>query len=1549
MARRFNLKFVGIFSSAALGAVGMVYVIEKLFIHQHPDQYINLAHEAEANQQWADAVDDWNKAIAITPEDPELWTEQGIALHQLAKIQSDVTGKPRDELAWEHALEIDPNYLPAVRALVHYWREQMGTSPGVIAYQQALDRAEQFLRLAPTDPEAQDIQAFLYTTTIQGYISGIDSDEQRVNDTVDQMRQLMAKDPANADLPYYLATLDIRRAADVAKTGDSDTQAAAAAALYQQAEQEMTTALTGQDSNPLMHYRAAQIFAMLSSTDPFSPQKKADYLSRASQEVDKSLAELKGSEPRFTEIHVFAARMAIDHDLPKAKQVMRSLLAQKGSDPVALLQAAQVLERMPEFRPQAIETLQSAFNAGNNVSEIDVRRYEILAALTELQISEFADSPDGDAKNELKTEIDGHLKQMVDAGRNRTRLARAQAFYYMTQHDYIDTIQALTAAMAADPQASNNVDLMYVLAQAYMQAGERQQAEVYLRQVVLARPDIIDARKMLVQVLSSDRTEDSRQQISEQLDYLVRAAPNDPSVIRLEMLQMDPDRDADQLKAMYAKLPEETVPDIRVKASIAITAMKDPNEAVRLMAKWVSMQPDDVNAIAELAEVYSSMKQNDLAVATVQKGLTAHPNDPNLLLLLKKLQNASPEELERYKEQLIAQTTDQFTREMQEAAAAEQAHDTAGVEQHLKAAEAIKPTDTDVWQHLYTLYLSTKQFDKVDPYVDKLASVNFDQAHGALYHFEVAHAKNDVQQMMDIASQLVTDLPEFAMSYYCLGQACQAQGQWEQAIANYDTALQKKGGGAHDAAMMLKAEIDCYYHMNRPDRAVVAMDEGRRRFPNDPDFSMMKLRYEMTHGEPEAAAQELDEMRRANPTMPEIYLDLATAQMQVAQLKRRIPDVDAANAALQSARDTLEDASNRFPDDLRVARELADILRTGGDVPGGEAVLQKLGEQPAWQGRAETQELLAEYYTHAKLLDKAEAAYRSAMIRSGDDPGYQTMYAQFLASNKRYDDALALLQSANTQDIHIQRQILSVLVAAGRLDDAETAIKSILDTHPPDAAELQANWAELEMNLGRFTSATDHDAKALAIDPKSASALSIRGRLRMLQVPPDTDGAMADLTSALASKPNDSQILLVLTEVYLARFDTDGAIQLLEGAIRANPDDIKARLRLATIYASSEPVRLDDALRVIQDGLSLPENSDNPDLQIALSKIDRAMGKVQDAIDALAEPLRLDPNNLSLLQNYLSLLLDAGQYDRVVQGVNGIVASPAAAEQAWFWKARGQAKAHLGDKAGASSDLLHALDLAESHHDIVEAVGAVDAIAADVSADQAIELARKRQGTDTQWDICLIKLDHERGDDAEAVQLLEPILSASGNLPPAERTTYLQLAGVIYSDAHPKPLVDKGYAVYRQLLDINPNDVQALNNLACLCSDGFQPPRVDEGLGYVRRAIDILSKRGVSDPTIDDTYGWLLVLGGQTSDGIEVLRHAMDRQPLIIGYYHLGEGYLRSNRPEDAQLQVNLALEAIAKAQAANQPVDPVTRAKIADLSSRVLDSLRLRTSGSVP
>ena len=232
--------------------------------------------------------------------------------------------------------------------------------------------------------------------------------------------------------------------------------------------------------------------------------------------------------------------------------------------------------------------------------------------------------------------------------------------------------------------------------------------------------------------------------------------------------------------------------------------------------------------------------------------------------------------------------------------------------------------------------------------------------------------------------------------------------------------------------------------------------------------------------------------------------------------------------------------------------------------------------------------------------------------------------------------------------------------------------------------------------------------------------------------------------------------------------------------------------------------------------------------------------------------------------------------------------------------------------------------------------------------DEAIKYVAPRVGSDPRWAVALVTLYHEKGDDDSAVEALEPILAASAAMPPADRVTILQLAGTVYQTARPKPFTDKAYQCYKELLAINPTNLAALNQMACLCADGFSPPKVEEGLSYIRTATEIMTNNGTSEPKLDDTYGWLLILGGSPSEGVGILRKVIDRQPFPEAYYHLAEGYLRMDRPQDAQKQVNAALASIAKAQQANQPVSPVTRAKVEDLSNRVLNSLG-GTSGTLP
>jgi len=1547
--RRVNIKFVAIAGAAVIVLGFAALLIVRRLNRTHPEQFVAAARQAEAAHRWADAVGEMQRAVAAAPRDPQLLTEFGNDLHQYGQENLDVVRRQQDQMEWTAALEIDPNYVPAIKGLLAFWRARAANN--ATAFANARDRAEQLLLVAPNDPDAQDTASFLYTMTVEGWINGLETDETRVTQAEQKLQALSAKDPANADLPYCLAQLAIYRGQQIVRDRSDAIQPASATAQYKKAADIMAKALAAQDKNAAMHYDDARINVMLEKADQSSADATQRYHAGAIKEMDRAMALVSPSDKQFVEISLGAAELALsDNDITKAHSVAARLMAERGTDPAVLFNVSFLLRVMPDLRPAAIQTLQHALDADNQTAEITLHRFSLLAPLVDLEISQLEDTRDQTAAAKLKDQITQYIQQLDKANINPLMVVTDQGRLAMATGDNIPAVQLLTAAINSNPDVAGNRDILWMLAQAYNKIGEREQALDYSNRTVLRDPDFLPARKLLVELLTSEGTEEARRQISQQLTYLIRATPNDPDVLRLQLMQLDPQADADQIKALYAKLPETTTTEMQQKASAAVSPqVHDGNEAVRLYAKAMQTDPKNPDLVVNLARVYAGIGRRADAIATIENGLIANPNDPQLELILKSLEDAPATEIQKFQtEMLEKQNPDPVARNLALAEEALKSGDLAGALSHIQAAAKIAPDNDDVQGLWFRYYVITKQWDKLGPVVQKLAAANSDKAHGLLYQFLWAQAQGDVQRQIDLGGQLTTQLPEFAMSYWCLAQAYQAAGQYQQAINNYDTALQKKGVDLQ-AADWLKQEISCYYAVNDPDRALQAIEAGRRRYPNDDDFRLLLIRHESDHGDAEAAERDLESMLADHPDDPNVVLDLASARMQIAILKVRNGNAVEAAAAANSARDLLKEAIKRFPDNQNVYEKLSEVLRYSGDIAAAEKPLLDLSNRPVWKNKTPPLLLLGEFYTATGQLAKADSTYTTALSVATDaeKPRVQVQLASVLAGERKYNQAMGVLAVANSDTPLIRRERVNVLVQAGRIADAEAEIKLIPVTGPAEKADLETGWAQLEMNAGHQDSAETHVTAALNADPHNVIALVLRAKLKMAASPPDVAGALTDLSAAHDADPSDVNVLLAIADVETARADYPQAEKVLEEALQLDPSNATIRIRLAFDYSNNQPTNLDRALQTLQDGLSQPGGGTNADLFNDIAAVYQEMDKPDQALDTIGNAMNRIPGNLTLVRSFLRLNLDNKQYQATIDAATNVINQRS--DLWWAWQYRGQAYARLGDKTEGLSDLVQALGHAEAEKEPAAPASVVEAISHDVDTQQAIDLVKKRLGTSPQWAYILILLYHQSGQDAQAVKLLEPVLKAATTMPVASQIPRLQLAGTIYSTAQPQPYSQKAYDTYKALLSLSPKDVQALNNFACVCADDFQPPRVEEGLAAIRQALSLVSGNGASDPMIQDTYGWLLILGGQTTDGMQVIRTAVDHLQFPEGYYHLGEGYLRLNQPQEAQQQVDLALQAISKAQAANQTVSPTIRAKVTDLSNRVLDSLRVRTTGNAP
>jgi Flp pilus assembly protein TadD len=134
---------------------------------------------------------------------------------------------------------------------------------------------------------------------------------------------------------------------------------------------------------------------------------------------------------------------------------------------------------------------------------------------------------------------------------------------------------------------------------------------------------------------------------------------------------------------------------------------------------------------------------------------------------------------------------------------------------------------------------------------------------------------------------------------------------------------------------------------------------------------------------------------------------------------------------------------------------------------------------------------------------------------------------------------------------------------------------------------------------------------------------------------------------------------------------------------------------------------------------------------------------------------------------------------------------------------------------------------------------------------------------------------------------------------------------------------DRGRALeaYEQLLAASPTNVVALNNLAYALTS--EPADLERAQVLARQAYEL--SRG--EPTVADTYGWVLHLRGEHGQAVRVLREVVSRQPdLAEGHVHLALALLAQGVEGEARQHWEKALSLDA-ALAARDEAEPLARA----------------------
>ena len=515
----------------------------------------------------------------------------------------------------------------------------------------------------------------------------------------------------------------------------------------------------------------------------------------------------------------------------------------------------------------------------------------------------------------------------------------------------------------------------------------------------------------------------------------------------------------------------------------------------------------------------------------------------------------------------------------------------------------------------------------------------------------------------------------------------------------------------------------------------------------------------------------------------------------------------------------------------------------------------------------------------------ASEAVDSRAAAASEDGLVSLLSAEFeLQGGETASAAASYLKAAEgSDDSALAERAARVALAAGEPDIAQRALARWAELKP-EAVERLPLEANLALNLGQRQVAVDSLRQLLKQDDGSQWQLALQAMAQTesrelsasvlgdlvdadaLPAEPDAwygfgslarnlgDDALSDRMADIAMQrfPDRARVWLWQADRQRRAGDLSAARSAVDKALALEPEDTRLRMTAATeLNTQGDPAA---AAAILAKG---PQN--------ALIRTGRlaylARAHDEAGLSALYEEIKAeiaeDPSRLDDPQRFL-----LGQLGELLKRP----------QEAMEWYEGVRDPARRGEAALRIAVQLEALDRLDDAEDRLREMQASEAEDGQAVRDSYLlqaELLRKHQRAQDAVDT------YSRG-------LL--IFEDDPQLLYARALTYESL-----------DQVDKAEADLKRLVELDPEDANALNALGYTLADRTQ--RFEEALGYIRRALEIEPEAAA----MVDSLGWVMYRMGNAKEALVQLRKAFELQPDPEVAAHLGEVLWQSGQREQAR------------------------------------------------
>jgi tetratricopeptide (TPR) repeat protein len=526
---------------------------------------------------------------------------------------------------------------------------------------------------------------------------------------------------------------------------------------------------------------------------------------------------------------------------------------------------------------------------------------------------------------------------------------------------------------------------------------------------------------------------------------------------------------------------------------------------------------------------------------------------------------------------------------------------------------------------------------------------------------------------------------------------------------------------------------------------------------------------------------------------------------------------------------------------------------------------------------------LAEFYVQAGLLSDAESDAEKALAKDPNDLAALRLLARIYTSqiggqnNRINQDMLKKAIEQYKKITGIASRDVDAWVMLGRLEkaaqdnaEAERAYKKALDVDP-DNEDALTGLSLVYLDLGNSQAAAD-TLKMLA--DKNPSARSLQALAETYEQMREFGLAADALKKALAlSPPNAADIRQAMAQdlVYSLRFPE--ALQIYQDLVGEDPSDWQSYLRMSQIYRTQR--KFNDARTASDKALSIdPQNVEIRYNQVSIleaeGKTQQAIQTLKDILDSTAKRTYGRPERsmrLALLQRLAELYRDGEQTDLAVDAFRQMAdldsdqGARAAAEIVLTYRL-----GHDFTKAQQEADA----DLKKWPDDRALHVEHASLLADLNKNDQAIAEVKKLMDgkNDLDTDMTLAELYDKAHKFDDAGKELDAAEKLSATDEDKEKVWFMR--GAMYERMKK---IELSEAEFRKVLKVDPDSHAALNYIGYMLAD--RNMRLPESLDLITKALELSPENGA----YLDSLGWVYFRMGRLTEAEENLRRAVAKTP----------------------------------------------------------------------